>query len=105
MTLMELVGQVPLVIPQLAGIIPLEVPNPGAGAAPPGSGGFISIMGWAKWIALGLCVIGLIIAGAIMAVSHRRGEGGEHGARIGYALAGVAVIAGAFSLVTALAGA
>lgn len=105
MTLMELVGQVPLVIPQLAGIIPLEVPNPGAGTAPPGSGGFISIMGWAKWIALGLCVIGLIIAGAIMAVSHRRGEGGEHGARIGYALAGVAVIAGAFSLVTALAGA
>lgn len=102
MTLVELVGQVPLVIPQL---FPLEVPNPGDGAAPPGSAGFISIMGWAKWIALGLCVIGLIVAGAIMAVSHRRGEGGEHGARIGYALGGVAVIAGAFSLVTALAGA
>jgi len=100
-SLVELIGQVPLVLP----LIPLDIPNPGAGTAPPGSAGFISIMGWAKWIALGLCVLGLIVAGAIMAVSHRRGEGGEHGARIGYALAGVAVIAGAFSLVTALAGA
>ena len=99
MTLMELVGQVPLVIPQLAGIIPLEVPNPGAGTAPPGSGGFISIMGWAKWVALAVCVLGLIAAGALMAIQSRRGEGGEHVGKIGMALGGVIIISAAAALV------
>lgn len=75
------------------------VPDPGAGQAPPGAEGFVSILGWAKWVALGVCVLGLIVAGATMAIQSRRGEGGEHMGKIGMVLAGVIVISAATSLV------
>jgi hypothetical protein len=56
-------------------------------------------MGWVKWVALAVCVIGIIVAGALMAINSRRGEGGEHAGRIGFALGGVIVISAAASLV------
>lgn len=56
-------------------------------------------MGWAKWVALAVCVLGLIAAGALMAIQSRRGEGGEHVGKIGMALGGVIVISAAGSLV------
>lgn len=74
------------------------VPNPDA-IQPPGTEGFTAIMGWVKWVALAICVIGLIVAGAMMAVQSRRGEGGEHAGKIGMALGGVVVISAAASLV------
>ncbi|MFV0452775.1 MAG: hypothetical protein ACK5LS_11155 [Propioniciclava sp.] len=40
-------------------------------------------------IGLIICVLGIIIGGAMMAIQSRRGEGGEHAGRIGMALAGV----------------
>ncbi|MFL1376269.1 MULTISPECIES: hypothetical protein [unclassified Nocardiopsis] len=71
--------------------------------APPGlDGGFLTILGWAKWVALAVCVLGLIVAGAVMAIQSRRGEGGEHMSKIGMVLAGVIVISGATSLVSFL---
>ncbi|RCV50308.1 hypothetical protein [Marinitenerispora sediminis] len=78
------------------------VPDPGSGEAPPGSEGFIAILGWAKWVALGICVLGLMIAGATMAIQSRRGEGGEHMGKIGMVLAGVIIISAATSLVSFL---
>ncbi|MFE3459956.1 hypothetical protein ACFXKD_20620 [Nocardiopsis aegyptia] len=75
------------------------VPDPGAGQAPPGADGFLAILGWAKWVALGICVLGLIVAGATMAIQSRRGEGGEHLGKIGMVLGGVIVISAATSLV------
>jgi|tagenome__1003787_1003787.scaffolds.fasta_scaffold19503999_2 type IV secretory pathway VirB2 component (pilin) len=75
------------------------VPNPGGGSAPPGSEGFITIMGWVKWVALGLCVIALIGAGAMMGFGRARGDGGEHLERVGRILGGVVLISAAFSLV------
>jgi len=74
------------------------VPNPDP-IQPPGTEGFTAIMGWVKWVALAVCVIGLIVAGAMMAVQSRRGEGGEHVGKIGMALGGVVVISAAASLV------
>ncbi|MBO9553825.1 hypothetical protein [Cellulomonas sp.] len=74
------------------------IPDPDA-VQPPGTEGFTAIMGWAKWIALAVCVLGLIGAGALMAVQSRRGEGGEHVGKIGMALGGVIVISAAGSLV------
>lgn len=62
-------------------------------------------MGWAKWIALAVCILGLVIAGALMAIQSRRGEGGEHVGKIGMALGGVVVISAAGSLVGFLVGA
>ncbi|MFI6575234.1 hypothetical protein ACIBFB_05490 [Nocardiopsis sp. NPDC050513] len=71
--------------------------------APEGlQGGFTTILGWAKWVALAVCVLGLIVAGAVMAIQSRRGEGGEHMSKIGMVLAGVIVISGATSLVSFL---
>ncbi|WP_017585610.1 hypothetical protein [Nocardiopsis ganjiahuensis] len=71
--------------------------------APPGlDSGFTTILGWAKWLALAVCVLGLIIAGALMAIQSRRGEGGEHMSKIGMVLAGVIIISAATSLVSFL---
>lgn len=78
------------------------VPDPGTGSAPPGAEGFISILEWVKWVALGICVVGLMVAGATMAIQSRRGEGGEHLGKLGMVLAGVVVISAATSLITFL---
>ncbi len=79
-----------------------QVPNPGQGTKPPGSDGITKILSWAAWVAVVVCVLGVIIAGATMAVQHRRGEGGESMARLGWVLGGCIVIGSASALVGAL---
>jgi len=87
-----------------ASILLAGVPNPGSGTAPPGSQGFTTILGWVAWVAFGICVLGVIITGAQMAISHRGGGGGgEHAARLGWVFAGCIVIGSASALVGALA--
>lgn len=77
-----------------------DIPDPGNGSAPPGVGdAFEDVMGWAKWVALGLVVLGLIATGALMAINSRRGEGGELLGRLGWAMLGACIIAGAVSVV------
>lgn len=88
----------------LAAFIPAQIPDP-APVQPPGTEGFLSIMGWAKWVALALCIMGLVAAGAMMSWQSRRGEGGEHVGKIGMALGGVIVISAAGALVGFLMGA
>ena len=78
------------------------IPDPGSGTAPPGSEGLLAILSWAAWIAFGICVLGVIIAGGAMAIGNRRGEGGEHATRLGWVLAGSIVIGSASALVGAL---
>lgn len=78
-------------------------PDPGGGQAPPGSEGFLTILRWAAWIASGVCVLGVIVAGGAMALAHRgHGGGGENAARLGWVLAGCIVIGSAAGLVGAL---
>lgn len=84
-------------------LLPLDVPDPGNGTAPPGAEKFLAVMGWVKWLALGVVIIGLMIIGAKLAIESRRGEGGAHLGSLGMAMAGVIVIAGAASLVGFLA--
>ena len=79
-----------------------SVPNPGEGEAPSGFGKFNDIMGWAKWIALGILVVALMAAGVRLAVAGRTGDGGEHVTHIGRALGGVIVVSAAFALVSFL---
>jgi len=79
-----------------------QVPNPGSGIKPPGAGGVDKILGWAAWVAFAICVLGVIIAGATMAIQHRRGEGGESMARLGWVFGGCIVIGSASALVGAL---
>jgi hypothetical protein len=79
-----------------------QVPDPGNGKKPPGSDNFLTILQWAAWIAFGVCVLGVIIAGARMAIQHRHGQGGEQAAALGWVLAGCIVIGSASALVGAL---
>lgn len=80
----------------------VDVPDPGGGTAPPGSERLITLLSWAAWIACGICVLGVIACGALMAISHRRGDGGEHAGRLGMVLAGCILIGAASGLVGAL---
>ena len=79
------------------------VPDPGGGSPPPGFENFGTIMGWGKWIALGILVMALIFAGVRMSIGNRRGEVGEHSASIGWVLGGVLVVSAAFAIVGFLA--
>jgi len=83
--------------------VPFDLPTPSA-EQPPGTEGLNTILNWAKWIGLAVCIMGLFAAGAMMAIQSRRGEGGEHVGKIGMALGGVIVISAAASLVGFLAG-
>lgn len=88
---------------QIANDIIQATPDPGAGQAPPGSEKFLTMLSWAAWIASGICVLGVIIAGGAMAMAHRgHGGGGEQAARLGWVLAGCIVIGAASGLVGAL---
>lgn len=81
-----------------------NVPDPGNGTAPPGVGTkFEQVMGWAKWVCLGIAVLGIMAIGAMMTVGSRRGEGGEKVGALGWAVGGVVVISGAFAIVGFLA--
>ncbi|TFC01494.1 hypothetical protein E3O42_10290 [Cryobacterium adonitolivorans] len=74
------------------------LPVPGNGT-PPGAEKFQEVMGWVKWIALGVAIIGVMIIGAKLAIESRRGEGGAALGSLGTAMAGVIVISAAASLV------
>lgn len=79
-----------------------QVPNPSSDQ-PPGFEGVTDILGWIKWGALAVCVAGLMIGGAMLAIGSRRGEGSEHAGRIGMVLVAVIIISAAASLVGFLA--
>lgn len=83
--------------------IKMDIPNPGNGTQPPGFDDFTTMLGWAKWIAMGVLVACLMYAGVRLASGSGREEAGEHGGRIGKVLLGVIIVSGAFSLVSFLA--
>lgn len=87
----------------VTGALPFDVPDPGSGTAPPGAGKFKDIRGWAKWLAFGVCIIALFVAGAMLGFGGRTGEGGEHAARVGRVLVGVVIVSAATALVGFLA--
>jgi len=74
------------------------LPDPDA-TQPPGTSAVDDIMGWLKWVCLVACIAGIMIAGALMAIQSRRGEGGEHAGKIAWALGAAILITGATSLV------
>jgi type IV secretory pathway VirB2 component (pilin) len=80
----------------VAGLLPQE-PPPGVQEK------VQKVTGWVKWIATSICVLGVVIAGAMMAIGQRRGEGGEHAARLGWVIAGAILITASTHLIDALA--
>lgn len=80
------------------------VPDPGMGGMPPGFDVFTTILGWGKWLDLGILVLSLIFAGVRMGIaSNRHGDGSEHINSIGGVLLGVIIASAAFSLVSFIA--
>ena len=80
-----------------------DVPNPPS-QQPPGTEGIVTIMGWAKWVALAVLVVALIASGVMFALRARRGDGAEGIGHVGMVLAGVIVVSAAGTLVGFLAG-
>lgn len=87
-----------LAVPDLLTSLPMDFGdiNP---SQPPGTDRLSDVMGWVKWVALAICVIGIMVGGALMAIQSRRGQGGEHAGTIGMALGGVIIISAAGALV------
>lgn len=67
-----------------------------------GSAGFATILGYATWISLAICIMSVFAAGAMLALNHRRGEGGAHLGRLGITLAGVILISASTAVVTGI---
>lgn len=89
----------------LAFSLPLvDLPDP-APIMPPGMEGVTTILGIAKWAGLIVCILAVIGLAAFMAVSQRRGEGGEHAQTFVRILIAIILIGGASGLVGFIAGA
>ena len=50
-------------------------PQPGS-EQPPGTEGLTTMLNWGGWGVSFVCVAGILIVAAMMAIKHRRGEGG-----------------------------
>lgn len=50
-------------------------PTPGQ-QQPPGTEGLTTMLGWGGWGVSFVCVAGILVVAAMMALKHRRGEGG-----------------------------
>ncbi|MGY1634284.1 hypothetical protein ACI784_21505 [Geodermatophilus sp. SYSU D01186] len=86
----------------LSSPVALAVVDPGQGVAPPGSEGIVTIVQWVAWTVLAVCVVGVLLVGARMALAHRRGEGAEHAVSLAYVLGGAVLAGSASGLVAAL---
>lgn len=99
-----MMDQISLTLTRASLALPLDVPDPGEGKQPPGFDKFVDVMGWAKWIALGILVLALIAAGAKMAINQRRGEGGEDAGNIMTVLLGAIIVSAAAAIIGFLVG-
>lgn len=74
--------------------------NPGDHAA--NTAGINTVLGYATWVAFGICVLSLIVVGARMGIGHRH-ESRQHVDRLGVVLVATIIISAAVGLVTAIA--
>lgn len=74
------------------------------GTPPPGAEKLQLVVGWVTWVATALCGLGFVVIGTSLALSIRRGDAGEHVARLGAAAAGVVVVGVSSRIVDALLG-
>ncbi len=60
-----------------------------------------TLIGYVSWVSAALCLIGLIVAGAMLAVSYQRGNS-DHAARLGSVATGCLIVGGASTIIGAL---
>ncbi|MFI2350837.1 hypothetical protein ACH492_28175 [Streptomyces sp. NPDC019443] len=80
-------------------VIKAAVPNPARKAPPELTGKVDTVLGIAAWAGTAAGVAGVLITGAMMAISLKRGESSEHMGRLGMVLGGCVLVATAGPLV------
>ncbi|WP_406278401.1 hypothetical protein OHT93_37055 [Streptomyces sp. NBC_00191] len=80
-------------------LIKAAVPSPGRKAPPELTGKVDTVLGIAAWAGTAAGVAGVLITGAMMAISLKRGESSEHMGRLGMVLGGCVLVATAGPLV------
>ena len=79
-----------------------EIPKPSP-EAPPGSGGFLKILGWGAWVVFGLAVLGIFIVAGKMMIDNKNGHGGgQHAQGLGMVLVGAVIASVASGIVGAI---
>ncbi|MFJ8017571.1 hypothetical protein [Streptomyces sp. NPDC096339] len=81
-------------------ILAADVPKPGMNAPPELTNKVNNVLGIVAWAGTAAGVAGVLITGAMMAISMRRGEGSEHMGRLGMVLGGCVLVATAGPLVS-----
>ncbi|MEU9939537.1 hypothetical protein ACN6AT_15690 [Streptomyces sp. JL4002] len=81
-------------------ILAADVPKPGMNAPPELTSKVNNVLGIVAWAGTAAGVAGVLITGAMMAISMRRGEGSEHMGRLGMVLGGCVLVATAGPLVS-----
>lgn len=78
-----------------------DVPGP-TPTRPPGTEGLTTLLNWGMWLVTFAGIVGVLISAGSMMLAHRRGEGGEQAAKLGWVLGGCCVAAASASLVNVL---
>lgn len=71
--------------------------------APPGSGGFQTMLNWVNWGMLGAAVLGVMIVAGKLFINHRRGEAGQELGGLGWIGVGLFLLGAAGGIVGQLA--
>ncbi len=70
---------------------------------PPGADKLILLGSWALYAVSALCVIGLLVVGGRLAISHHHGiQGGQHGEKLGAVMAGIILVGASSGIAGAL---
>uniref|UniRef100_A0AAU1M5W2 Integral membrane protein n=1 Tax=Streptomyces sp. NBC_00148 TaxID=2903626 RepID=A0AAU1M5W2_9ACTN len=80
----------------------LAVPDPSVGGNPPGYEKLLTVLHWVFLAVTVACVAGVLIVAGRMAISHRRGEGGEHMGSLGIVMTACVLAGSASALVATL---
>lgn len=78
-----------------------DVPGP-TPTRPPGTEGLTTLLNWGMWLVTFAGIVGVLISAGSMMLAHRRGEGGEQAAKLGWVLGGCCVAAASASVVNVL---
>lgn len=87
------------VVVDVVGVLPaFDVPD-SEPVAPPGSGGFLAMIGVSKWIGFAIAIIGIVAVGVMFFINSRRGEAAEDTKSLMGAIVGVIIVASAAAIV------
>ncbi|NLU77210.1 hypothetical protein HCA58_02140 [Micromonospora sp. HNM0581] len=89
-------------MPQAPDNLAVAVPQPDTGGGlPEGLAERVSqVLGLVSWTGTAAGVVGILLTGSVMTISHKRGESSEHVSRLGMVLGGCILVAMAGPIVT-----